>query len=468
MRNYLVASLLLITVTSYTQDRIPVFRNSEDSATYFQIQKMFNPDSRAKVILAPTIAHLDSMRLAHDSLAAVQQTILMRSLVRWKYAYKADPDFTSLDDLLQKRVKPSNVSRLSIAGYKGKKLPKEIKACSQLKELELVNTSVERLQGLNKFRDLRAVYVYDNSSSKPLKLGRSKRITILKMEGNDPEKLPVTFKKFKNLDSLDLSKNSLTTFPSIHKNKKLKVLSLSDNLLTLNDADIRPNNYLERLYLRNNKITTVPAALSNLAALKEVSFAINEIENIEQGFERLKKLENISFYKNKLKTAPLYQLNSLKEIDLYFNQISAIGPAIANLQHLEILYLSHNHLSSLPEAVTQLPQLRELYAHHNLLTTLPQGIGDLEKLTVLRINHNIFSNFPSSLLQLDQLEVLDLGYNRLGMLPGPLPGLDKLQFLAITENPWNDKDEIVLISQALRQRGVNVHNNSLTNVVEDR
>ncbi len=85
---------------------------------------------------------------------------------------------------------------------------------------------------LNKLDRLHAVELYNNKPSGRLKLAGNDNVTFLKFRSDEPHKVPLNYKKFRALDSLDLSRNFLTEFPVIDYNKNLKQLVLSDNNLT--------------------------------------------------------------------------------------------------------------------------------------------------------------------------------------------------------------------------------------------
>ena len=108
-------------------------------------------------------------------------------------------------------------------------------------------------------------------------------------------------------------------------------------------------------------------------------------------------------------------------------------------------------MTALPESIGQLSLLRELYLHHNRLSYLPDQIRLLSKLNILRINDNAFTEFPYAILDLKNLENLDLSKNQLRTLPA------FLQLLSVGENPWENQDEVLTITESLKEKGVNVH-----------
>lgn len=457
-KRVITAFLVVFPLVFYGQQATPVFRTAEDSTHYAKISEMIEKNvARVRQLTSFTQAQADSFRYVVDSLYSIQQEIINRSLVRWHYRYSRNSDFTSYEDLIKGLVHPDSIIKLSLSAYHGEKLPDSLLLCRNLVELELINTSIAKIQKqLNTLTKLRSLYIYNNHPKQPLVVERNRYINFLRISG-DPAMLP-DFKKFKKLDSLDLRRNSLTFFPSIHKNRKLKVVSLSDNMLTLDNVSLKKNKHVEYLYLRRNKITTVPAALAKFKNLKGIAFAENLITTIEPGFGRLKRLNQLSLYKNELTSVPdaVYRLTNLKELDLYYNQIGRIDTNLCQLKNLKVLYASHNRIYCLPDCIGELTNLRKLYVHHNMLTTLPTGLGKLAHLETLRINHNLFTAFPQAALSLPILQTLDISHNYLTELPTEISALTTLHMLSIAGNPWSEGDLTLCVVKKIREKGTTV------------
>jgi Leucine-rich repeat (LRR) protein len=454
----LFLSLIFIALKAIAQDAVPVFRSKSDSVAYFSNQNAM----RSHDPLAPKLIRM-------DSLWEVQQRITRTGILGWKYTYRPSQSFVSLEDLIAGKVAPEDVRKLSVADYDGRKLPQVLWKCNALEELEFINTKISKLpRHLNKLNKLYAIELYNNKPSGRLKLSNNDHVTFLKIRSDEPQKVPLNFKKFKALDSLDLSRNFLTEFPVIDHNKNLKQLVLTDNNLTLKNLRLKRNNSLQCLYLRRNKIEILPAAIGNLTVLKKLSFNYNEIREVHDDLGRLQNLEELSFYQNKLTTIPksFYQLRNLKIIDLYYNQIEKIDDQISNLTNLEILYAANNRIFSLSENIGDLTNLRELYIHHNRISYFPTSISRLTSLKVLRFNDNYFAAFPDPILSLKNLENLDISRNRLQNIPVEFGSYENLRILVMTENPWEDHETITAFAKRMRSNGTTVHLNSMGKEVE--
>jgi Leucine-rich repeat (LRR) protein len=452
-------ALFFIGASAIAQEAVPVFKTRSDSIAYYSNQHAM----RSHDPLAPKFVRM-------DSLWEVQQRIVRTGILGWKYSYKPDATFVSLEDLLAGKVAAKDVRKLSLVNFSKKKLPNALWNCPEVEEIELINTRIEKLpRQLNKLSKLHSIELYNNKPSRRLRLAKNENVTFLKIRSDQPQKVPLNYKKFKALDSLDLSRNFLTEFPVIDHNKQLKQLVLSDNNLTLKNLKLKPNNNLQCLYLRRNKIEVLPVAIGNLTALKKLSFNYNEIREIKNGIERLQNLEELSFYQNKLTSIPksFYELKNLKVIDLYYNQIEKIEDDISNLRNLEILYAANNRIFSLSDKIGDLINLKELYLHHNRISYFPNSLSRLISLRVLRFNDNYFATFPDPILSLTNLENLDISRNQLQSIPLEFGSYEKLRILVMTENPWEDHDSITALAKRMRLHGTLVHLNSMGKEVEN-
>jgi len=128
------------------------------------------------------------------------------------------------------------------------------------------------------------------------------------------------------------------------------------------------------------------------------------------------------------------QLQDLTTLDLRLNQLTSVPDAIAQLQNLTGLYLGDNQLTSLPEAIGQLRNLTTLNLYHNQLTSLPDAIAQLQNLTELYLSEDQLTALPDAIAQLKNLTTLDLGHNHLTSLPDAIAQLDKLTTLYLNFN----------------------------------
>lgn len=105
----------------------------------------------------------------------------------------------------------------------------------------------------------------------------------------------------------------------------------------------------------------------------------------------------------------MYELRSLKFLDLNSNQINAIDCEIGNLEKLESLLLFQNNLKELPAEIGQLEMLNTLWLGNNRLTRLPREITRLVRLDWNDENLSLSSNIEGNPLKKPPLDVCTRG-----------------------------------------------------------
>ncbi len=207
------------------------------------------------------------------------------------------------------------------------------------------------------------------------------------------------------LEDLDLGENKLKKCPEGLGNlKNLKILKLDDNLITALDETVFNLKGLEQLWLSNNKIKEIPSRLCNMSDLKVLSLTRNSISKLPSNIGQLAQLEKLYLndqaepgisslpdalgklkklthlyigssytgggYGNSLTELPacIFQLDSLKELNLTYGQILEIPAEIGKLKNLEALYLTGNKLTTLPEEIKKLKKLTSLYLGNNQIS----------------------------------------------------------------------------------------------------
>ncbi|MBX7125882.1 MAG: leucine-rich repeat domain-containing protein [Cyclobacteriaceae bacterium] len=429
----------------------PVFRSREDSVQHTRVNEMIRQEmQRPKV-----------RKILVDSLSRELDRIMREGIVGSRTVYFGSADFVRFHDLGQHR--PDTIRRLTLDHYTGSRLPKEIFQCTQLEELEILNTQLWSLQSLRRLPALKRIIILNNRSPRPLRLSRSKTVEVVTARTSHPESLPRHYGALRQLQRLDLSRCELKKFPRLDRPKALREVVLVFNQLTLEEPPAKFSDKVERINLQYNRIESVPAWISKFRGLRKLDFNNNQISQVDPALGTL-RLESIGFYRNKLKQVPaaLFAMDSLKEVDLYYNDIETLPDDISQWRRLQRLYLSYNKLYKIPEALGTLTSLRELYLHDNRLFQLPESLSKLDRLVVLRINNNLFSDFPASIPALTALENLDVSRNQLETVPEALYSLRHLKILSLVANKWDEPTRGRLAGWAdqLRMRQVVVHLNS--------
>jgi Leucine-rich repeat (LRR) protein len=430
---------------------VPIYRSKADSVKLLSLQE--------EITRLQNLIPVDEPKM--DSLLKLHLDLFQHGIVGFRKIYSPDPDHISLDSLSHTDDLLA-VKKIRLDNYNNTDFPQKVLQCINLESLELFNTRFKSLpKDLDNLRNLRVVKIYNNHSSRDLRLPRNRNVTSLLIRTGQPETLPHTYRPWSALESLDLGENLLTRFPNgIRHNKKLKELNLQENKLTL-DRKIKRNPYLEKLALQHNHITRVPSSIRQLKNLRKLYFNYNTISHVHSSIRFLDKLEQISFYHNDLTAIPfgVYHLKSLREIDLFYNQIEMLDTTFNDWKQLTMLYLSHNRIVSLPKQIQQLSGLQGLYIWDNRIDRLPNSLCNIKGLKFLWCSNNNLTAIPLALFSLKELEELDVSYNYLSEIPEAVFDYSHLKHLSLVNNPWNEKTRqlILLRTPQLRRKNVAVH-----------
>lgn len=132
----------------------------------------------------------------------------------------------------------------------------------------------------------------------------------------------------------------------------------------------------------------------------------------------------------------IFELSSLLQINLRFNNIDISLTNIGNATNLHTLILSDANLWKL-DGIGSAPALKSLHLTNNAMTgTIPDELYQLTMLEELYMNYNNFTGSLSSRIgQLQNLQFLYLYQNELsGEIPSNIGQLTKLKELALGEN----------------------------------
>mmetsp|Transcript_12453 Transcript_12453/g.25463 ORF Transcript_12453/g.25463 Transcript_12453/m.25463 type:complete len:470 (+) Transcript_12453:235-1644(+) len=92
------------------------------------------------------------------------------------------------------------------------------------------------------------------------------------------------------------------------------------------------------------------------------------------------------------------ELDGLRILFLFNNEISSIPSEIGKLTSLTELELWGNHLANLPREVGNLHSLTNLYLHYNRLSVLPSTLANLTNLSTITLRNNNFTiDVPSDI-----------------------------------------------------------------------
>ncbi|KAI9099885.1 hypothetical protein DFS34DRAFT_511821 [Phlyctochytrium arcticum] len=230
--------------------------------------------------------------------------------------------------------------------------------------------------------------------------------------------VPVDIQKFSQLTSLDVSYNSLPSFPP-------KTLSSLQNLTTFN--------------AQANCLTSIPMELRLCSQLQQIRLFRNQITILDQDDVRhWQKLRILDLCGNRLKCLPeelCLSCPALEELLLTRNKMTELPSNIGRLSHLKVLSVDDNELKTLPVQLGQLENIVDLNASDNQLQDLPKDcLEGLKRMRRLFLSNNVISKLPS-LAGLSSLRRIDLDGNPLAALPPEIATLDDLDVIVTETGP---------------------------------
>jgi Leucine-rich repeat (LRR) protein len=174
-------------------------------------------------------------------------------------------------------------------------------------------------------------------------------ITTLDLFGNGLTEVPDFFKRFKNLEILNLGRNLLTHIPDwIGELVHLKELRVFENSLSgIVTCEIGKLVNLEILDLSQpdaNGITELPEEITNCTKLRSLELTGNKLKKLPDAIGDMSSLTNLYLSGTKLTKLPdsFVNLKNLLRLDVSHNKIIKIPYQIAHLPSLQMVALQGN------------------------------------------------------------------------------------------------------------------------------
>ena len=307
------------------------------------------------------------------------------------------------------------VTGLSLKGSDIKKVPYSIGNLTELRELYITASDI---------------WSKDATSGDflPESVGNLKKLEVLKVKGQSITILPKSIGNLTNLYHLDLSGNHLENLPEAIGNLQLlRVLILDSNNIKRLPQSISKLKSLITLSLGGEgNFLLDTKSLRNLENLVFLNFLNNKFTEIPD-LEGLPKLKVLKFTNNKLvEIKGLENLKNLRILDLTNNQISEIK-CLENLINLRDLEFSENRISAI-KGLEKLTNLERLGLSNNNISEI-EGLNKLTNLkTLILSSNNIFE--ITGLAALTKLKTLGIDNNDIKELKG-LENLMNLEELVI-------------------------------------
>lgn len=308
-------------------------------------------------------------------------------------------------------------------------------ANKQIMRLNLRGNSITDIDTIN-LECLQYLNCADNNLSS-LSLGNHPQMQILVARNNSLIQCEIS-SLCKQLTSIDLSQNDLTTIPeTVCELPCLEKLNVSGNRLNRLPAMIFSMPQLKALKAASNELETLPSRVGEKCALEHVDLRGNRISNLPaQLLFRAVALKVLNISSNKLTSLPILSPHeegrSLLELYASDNQLEPALNIIAGFSKLKVLHLAYNGIKSIPVSFFQ--SLRELeYANlsGNQLESLPDP-SVCHHLKYLLIHSNKFNALPTFSVT-DTICAIDASCNLLTEIPQQ--EFKNLGFLDLSANP---------------------------------
>lgn len=262
---------------------------------------------------------------------------------------------------------------------------------------------------------------------------KSNTLELLDLSYNRITRLPEAIGALSCINTLNLKANRFVLLPeSIGSLTSMKVLNLRYNKLKSLPKSINLLKDLRILDLHGNKLEEIPK-LNGLENLVELELGWNEIQdltNVPENLGTLPRLKKFSIGGNKINSIDpedISTLYSLKEFNLYDNNLNTIPDNIGHINSLEVLNLRNNSkIKTIPDSLNSLSSLKKLNLSWCSLTELPEWIGQLQSLEELNLWGNQIEKLPKSIEDLtSSLKILDLKFNKIKEKPSFIKEMEK-------------------------------------------
>ena len=105
------------------------------------------------------------------------------------------------------------------------------------------------------------------------------------------------------------------------------------------------NNKIKSLYLRDLKLKYLPEGIFNITSLNELDIGYNNITDMAEGFHNLQNLQVLNMEENKLQSIPdSIFVKNLRELSVFSNELKIVPDQIGSLTNLIHLTLGMKYL----------------------------------------------------------------------------------------------------------------------------
>ncbi|XP_049867823.1 leucine-rich repeat-containing protein 40-like [Pectinophora gossypiella] len=384
------------------------------------------------------LVRLETLNLSHNQLTELPPDIVnLRDLKKLNISHNKLKFLPAMGELRKMETLEANHNEIeSMPDFYG---------CSALQELYIANNHIKELseEFCDQMQHLSVLVVRDNEIEVlPENIALLKALKRLDLTNNNLNKLPRNLGLLTQLQSINMEGNKLAFMRQDvirgGTDRMMKFLRdrISDEIVsdTRYTKDDWPDKYTlkksQALILIGKDLTAIPDHVFAAAADAEVHI--------------------VDVSRNKLPALPMGVLNvkeTLSQLILASNNISAMPPEISQCSNIQFLDLSKNCLADLPLDVADMKNLRELVISNNRFSKIPRCIYALENLEILLAAENQIEEINVSsdaLARLKKLAVLDLRNNSILTVPPELGNFTHLRSLELMGNCFRQPRHAIL------------------------
>lgn len=313
----------------------------------------------------------------------------------------------------------------------------------------LLNLKILSLES-NSIASLKANWGNLKNTLQSLFLGKNE-LSFLQLNFN------FTLSNFRQMISLNIDNNFLTSLEENSLPFSLKSLSVEHNLIDNFPSDLVDNlKQLQKLNLKDNYIRYLPIySFKSRQPLMYLDLSNNLLTSVTEVFGRTIRIDDLDLSYNQIGSIPSKPFNGLScsKINLSHNKITSLSEkAFYGLSYtLESLDLTHNILTKFPKALTRMKKLKYLSLKRNYISSMPDRVlrNSSNSLNYLSLSHNSFHSIPKyALRNLKKLTTLSCAYNKISSISSSdfSHWGDRLQSLSLSSNRFSQLENNVFKS----------------------
>lgn len=248
--------------------------------------------------------------------------------------------------------------------------------------------------------------------------------------------LPTSLFKCKNLKSLDLSANFISSIDGIGSFSQLEFLFLDDcELLREIPSEIGQLKILKVISISNTIIQSLPKEFYSLKNITYCRLHENELTNeILYDIEELENIVELHLDSNEMlnEDGTTFSLTNLVKAHINHNNFETLPIDFAGCPLIEHLDISYNPIQELPNSITNLQNLKELDLDGCLLKNIP-NLSSLISCEKVAIGHHDMKEIPLEIFSIPNLKILKIDNSKIKTIPVQVANLKKLESLSISD-----------------------------------